>query len=207
MTKNQGLVLDVLKLRDSNGEMGDQLFERLEIRYLPREDRFWLNLDCSDTFWWACGDLEEITEETYPVLEGVVEDFKPIWEKIKIHDRQVIEDHQAACKIAGKAYTDAHPDRSDREWYDKWGNYVQYTAPKCPPLIKYHLDRSFADLFAAKVRGMRPQGACYTYYPKELWIEFDQAGPEREIGFGNPYKPGEYEIMTQEKFEKVRFED
>ena len=47
------------------------------------------------------------------------------------------------------------------------------------------------ELFAARVRQMRPQGAAY---PKDkgLWPLFDACGPEREIGFGNPYKPGEY---------------
>lgn len=45
-------------------------------------------------------------------------------------------------------------------------------------------------LFVARVRGMRPQGAAY---PKEqaLWPLFDACGPEREVGFGNPCRPGE----------------
>lgn len=37
-----------------------------------------------------------------------------------------------------------------------------------------------ADLFAARVRGMRPQGACYRYYTPALWPLFDAAGPERD---------------------------
>lgn len=45
------------------------------------------------------------------------------------------------------------------------------------------------DLFAARVRKMRPQGACYNHYPKELWPLFDECGPQREIGFGNPHSP------------------
>ena len=46
------------------------------------------------------------------------------------------------------------------------------------------------DLFAARIRQMRPQGAAY---PKnrDLWPLFDACGPERETGFGNPRKPGE----------------
>lgn len=46
-------------------------------------------------------------------------------------------------------------------------------------------------LFSCRVDKMRPQGAAY---PKnrELWPLFDACGPEREIDFGNPCKPGEY---------------
>ncbi len=45
-------------------------------------------------------------------------------------------------------------------------------------------------LFCCRQRKMRPQGAAY---PKvqELWPLFDACGPEREIGFGNPAKPGQ----------------
>lgn len=44
------------------------------------------------------------------------------------------------------------------------------------------------DLFAARIRKMRPQGACYAkrYAPK-LWPLFDACGPERKVGLGNPY--------------------
>lgn len=45
------------------------------------------------------------------------------------------------------------------------------------------------NLFACRVRKMRPQGAAY---PDErgLWPLFDACGPEREVGLGNPYRPG-----------------
>lgn len=49
------------------------------------------------------------------------------------------------------------------------------------------------DLFVARLRGERPQGAAYP--PKELsalWPLFDACGPERSKGHGNPYAPGEY---------------
>jgi len=42
-----------------------------------------------------------------------------------------------------------------------------------------------AELFAARVRGMRPQGAAYPTDPA-LWPLFDACGPERETGLGNP---------------------
>lgn len=42
------------------------------------------------------------------------------------------------------------------------------------------------DLYVARVRGMRPQGACYKYFPKGTWPLFDACGPEREVDFHNP---------------------
>ncbi|MBT0771748.1 hypothetical protein KIH74_22600 [Kineosporia sp. J2-2] len=42
------------------------------------------------------------------------------------------------------------------------------------------------DLYAARVRKLRPQGACYPYYPESIWKLFDACGPEREVGMGNP---------------------
>ncbi len=52
------------------------------------------------------------------------------------------------------------------------------------------------DLFCARVREMRPQGACYGYYDEKNWPLFNACGPERETGFGNPYAPGEYQRPT-----------
>ena len=49
-----------------------------------------------------------------------------------------------------------------------------------------------ASLWACRKRQLRPQGACYTYIRKRSWHLFNAAGPEREVGFGNPYAPGEY---------------
>jgi len=46
------------------------------------------------------------------------------------------------------------------------------------------------DLFTARIRQMRPQGAAYPEN-RDLWPLFDACGPERETRFGNPYKPGE----------------
>jgi hypothetical protein len=49
-------------------------------------------------------------------------------------------------------------------------------------------------LWCARKRKMRPQGAAYprkdAYQP--IWALFDACGPERETGFDNPYRPGEY---------------
>lgn len=46
-------------------------------------------------------------------------------------------------------------------------------------------------IFCCRSRGMRPQGAMYKHIPKELWPILDACGPEREVGPGNPKKPGE----------------
>jgi hypothetical protein len=42
------------------------------------------------------------------------------------------------------------------------------------------------DLFAARKRGMRPQGACYKHIPQSLWVLFNAAGPERAVDLLNP---------------------
>lgn len=43
-------------------------------------------------------------------------------------------------------------------------------------------------LYAARIRNMRPQGACYECIEKEFWPLYDECGPEREVGPGNPIK-------------------
>src|SRR5205814_9658982 len=43
------------------------------------------------------------------------------------------------------------------------------------------------ELFAARVRKQRPQGASYDEcYPRETWRLFDACGPIYETGLGNP---------------------
>lgn len=53
-------------------------------------------------------------------------------------------------------------------------------------------------LWVARARQMRPQGAYYSYFPRETWPLFDACGPERETGFGNPYRPGEYKTRQED---------
>ena len=50
-----------------------------------------------------------------------------------------------------------------------------------------------AALYCARQRGMRPQGAFYSYVDESDWRLFHACGPHRETGPGNPYKVGEYE--------------
>lgn len=62
------------------------------------------------------------------------------------------------------------------------------------PLFKKCVEdtQSYAcDLYAARKRKMRPQGAAYPG-DKSLWPLFDACGPERETGLGNPYTPESY---------------
>lgn len=43
-------------------------------------------------------------------------------------------------------------------------------------------------LWVARKRGMRPQGAYYKYFKEGMKALFNECGPERETGFGNPEK-------------------
>lgn len=56
---------------------------------------------------------------------------------------------------------------------------------KTVPYVGSHIA---VELFAARVRKMRPQGACYSSFPPEIAALFDAAGPDREApggAFGN----------------------
>lgn len=84
-----------------------------------------------------------------------------------------------------------------------WGtaDLEKLTPDNLPGLLAAYLDiQSVAggveaatyctDLFVARIRKMRPQGASYPKEPK-LWPLFDMVGPEREVRLGNPKKhPG-----------------
>jgi len=84
-----------------------------------------------------------------------------------------------------------------------WGtaDLVEVTAESLPELRKAIGDvlviqedavDEALDLFCARTRRTRPQGAAYPK-DKSLWALFDACGPERAEGVpGNPYKPGEY---------------
>jgi len=43
------------------------------------------------------------------------------------------------------------------------------------------------ELFVARWRKMRPQGACYKSWPDHIKELFNACGPERSIDIGNPY--------------------
>ena len=46
---------------------------------------------------------------------------------------------------------------------------------------------------------MRPQGACYPH-DRRFWPLLNEAGPKREVGFGNPYEPGTYAPEKEDYF-------
>ncbi len=46
-------------------------------------------------------------------------------------------------------------------------------------------------LYCARRRKMRPQGAIYKGIEEKNWPLFNECGPEREIGLGNPNKIGD----------------
>jgi len=51
-------------------------------------------------------------------------------------------------------------------------------------------DRTWGpQLYCARVRGERPQGACYRGMPKRVAEMFNACGPEREINLINPRPP------------------
>lgn len=67
------------------------------------------------------------------------------------------------------------------------------------------------DLFACRVRGLRPQGAAYPKTPKikdgasdcdysALWSLFDACGPVRAVDYGNP-KPPPYATINRSEIE------
>lgn len=78
-----------------------------------------------------------------------------------------------------------------------WGcaDAESITGERLPALEQAYVDLKavgaehlLAELYAARIRGMRPQGAAY---PDEAKVQalFDACGPERAIELGNPRKP------------------
>lgn len=55
--------------------------------------------------------------------------------------------------------------------------------------IHPHDDMYTVDLYAARIRGERPQGAAYPKERAATQALFDACGPEREVGLGNPRRP------------------
>lgn len=68
------IALETLRVLD---KASIDFYER-HISYRERDGkpRFSVGLDCSDTFWWGTADLEEVTEETFPVLIETLKDYK-----------------------------------------------------------------------------------------------------------------------------------
>lgn len=87
-----------------------------------------LYVRCNDVFWWGSADCEEILPDDVDLLQGCLEDLRPI----------------------------------DEMFY-------------------------LPELFAARKRGMRPQGAWYSFArPAAAKPLFDAVGPAREKDILNP---------------------
>lgn len=66
---------------------------------------------------------------------------------------------------------------------------LEATFAECEAVFgKYNAD-SAAELFVARARGIRPQGAFYADLGSQWQALFDACGPERSVGLGNPMTP------------------
>lgn len=151
--------------------------------------------DCSDTFFWGSSDAEEITAENIHILKETIDE---VYELYKVRDaiesdpeyRRLYNEETSAtyqAHVAECPMTKEDGSHSNSNGCSPWK-----PGPSEHSIYAYRFLNSISDLFCARVRGERPQGAAYKVrYPEELWPLFDAAGPEREVGFGNPRKPGE----------------
>lgn len=139
-------------------------------------------------FFWGGGDVIEVTEDNFPLLAEAYNEILPSYLVAGITDDQLWAKDKDVCAAAYKQ----HLDMCDGADVDEHGNHKAYKRPPYPKTTQKSYALMIGDLFAAKVKGMRPQGAAYTYIPTDAWDLFDACGPERQTGMGNPYKPGEY---------------
>ncbi len=71
---------------------------------------------------------------------------------------------------------------------------------ECPDRVNGPSIFDAVDLFCARVRGMRPQGAAYRGYHATLWPLFDACGPERPATEpGNTPRPAAASTPTAEQ--------
>ena len=54
-------------------------------------------------------------------------------------------------------------------------------------------------LYCCRKRKERPQGIQYQIIDRELWPLFDECGPKKEVGVGNPYK--HYRDMSEDELQ------
>ena len=150
------------------------------------EPYFLAYLDCSDTFFWGSSDAEEVTEENLHILEEVIAELKPrydeAWKRVRGPEGEALKAERAA---AYEAFIAGGGDSK------QWRNQPEFAALDERDIHPYRF-MPVGDLFAARVRQMRPQGAAYKVrYDESIWPLFDECGPVREVGFGNPKEPGQ----------------
>lgn len=66
---------------------------------------------------------------------------------------------------------------------------LEQAAEDVRPLVS--MLNGVGDLYVARKRGMRPQGASYKYIDEKLWPLFNACGPERVTDLLNPKKQPE----------------
>lgn len=161
----------------------------------PAEPHFVTYANCSDVFWWGSSDSEDITDENILVLRDTIDEMTVLYKaRSKIENdpefKQLYFEETHATYLAHVAEcptTTPDGKHSNSNQCSPWKpGATEHT------MYAYQYETNISELFAARVRGMRPQGACYKGYPKDLWPLFDACGPERETGMGNPHAAEEY---------------
>jgi hypothetical protein len=147
-------------------------------------------LDCSDTFWWGTSDAEEVTEETFPILVDVIAALVPGYREAEKRRRgPEQEEADRLLKVAREEW-EKDPDHDPKD-SAAWRNSPEFKEAYSHQIWP-HKFLPIGDLFAARVRKMRPQGAAYKVrYDESIWHLFNECGPEREVGNGNPREPGQ----------------
>ena len=188
LTANWHDIQASIQYRWATEEWDDTLAGMAEI-----EPRYMTSLNCSDTFFWGTSDHEEVTHHNLDILEATVAELKPLWLTARIADNAVYQLEKAERAQVYADWKTANPDSLDAAG---WRTSVEFAelAERYRALYRAKgFSGAVADLFAARSRQERPQGACYSGYDRSIWSLFDACGPEREVGLGNPYVPGEYD--------------
>lgn len=148
----------------------------------PGNLRLVVGANVNDVFVWGCSDFEDMeTDEDVDQFEQALTDLL---------EAAGLEDYKMALDDYKKAASSSNPDAL------VLASEVLNVASRAGDESIYDAAEHAGALYAARRRGLRPQGACY---PKDtrLWHLFDQCGPEREVGFGNPFAPGEYDPQSE----------
>lgn len=146
--------------------------------------------------------VEEFKDHLYDTMSLITE----FWASLSTEDFIVNTKEQEIAVICNDVFAWGFADAEDIETSDDI-ELLRQSIKDCTAIEPRSSHGAL--LYCARKRNMRPQGAYYKYLdvydykkdqPPELNAEatakmhklFNDAGPEREVGFGNPYAPGEY---------------
>lgn len=150
-----------------------------------------------DHYYWGCamcrGEADTLADAVHGVVQAELDQLDFLRAAVDLIRRADLGGDEILLGLRGQQISIA-VNVSD---VFAWGgaDAEDITPEHLPVLERAWLDCKVADaeewtveLYAARVRGMRPQGAAY---PKEAAVAalFDACGPEREVGLGNPRKP------------------